>query len=308
MVARRSRSPLVTRELPSTWSPTQALWVRYRRVREWARQCYRRIDKAVADRFFPYDAEGLTGALRRLGIAPGDTVLVHSAFKCSSGFRGDPQDVIQALLDAVGSTGNLMMVSMPYSGSTYDYLWGNPVFDVRKTPSRMGILSEIFRRRRDVVRSLHPTHPVLACGERASWIVEGHERNVYPCGEGTPFAKLRELDGKTLFFDVPFYTFTFIHYIEDHIKEQLPFSLYVAEPTSTRVRDARGQELDIKTYAFSSTAVRARRPGLLRDALVAEGLLRKARIGRTSLLLVRVEDAVQLAERMVARGQHFYAV
>jgi aminoglycoside 3-N-acetyltransferase len=287
--------------------PSSAIWVQYRRIREWARQEYRRADKAIADRFFAYDREALASALRQLGVKPGDTLMVHSAFRFSSGFQGSPQDIIQALLEVLGDTGNLMMVSMPFGGSAYEYLQGNPVFDVRKTPSRMGILSEIFRRRKDVVRSLHPTHPVLACGPRASWLVEGHERCPYPCGKGTPFDKLRQLGGKTLFFDVPLNTFTFIHFIEDHIKEHLPVALYVDTPLRARVVDADGRAFTVETYAFSREAAAARSPDLLQQALERDGLVHKARIGRTALMLVEVEAALKTVERMVARGQPFYA-
>ena len=63
-------------------------------------------------------------------------------------------------------------------------------------PSRMGILSEMFRRQKDTRRSLNPAHPVLAAGPLASWFVEGHEECAYSCGPGSPFEKLIEKDAK----------------------------------------------------------------------------------------------------------------
>lgn len=278
------------------------------KAREWVRRTYRRVNLAITGRFCSYARDDLENALRRLGLSAGDTVLVHSAFKYDSGFRCEPQDMIEALLAVVGSGGHLLMVSMPYLGSTYEYLRHVKVFDVRKTPSRMGLLSEIFRRRRDVVRSVHPTHPVLVWGPRAAWLVEGHERSVYPCGPETPFGKLRQLGGKTLFLDVPFNTFTFIHYIEDHLRDRLPVPLYGPDLARVRVLDQAGSEREVATYAFSETAVRARRPNYLRDELRRAGVLRATRVGRTSLLLVAVEDAVRVAERMVAQGRYFHAV
>jgi aminoglycoside 3-N-acetyltransferase len=278
------------------------------RAREWVRRTWRRVNVAIADHVFAYGRKELEHALRRLGLSAGDTVLVHSALKYDSGFRGEPQLIIEALLAVVGASGHVMMVSIPYQGSTYEYLRHVQVFDVRKTPSRMGLLTEIFRRRKDVVRSVHPTHPVLAWGPRAAWLVEGHERSVYPCGPETPFGKLRQLGGKTLFLDVPFNTFTFIHYIEDHLKDRLPLPLYGPDLASVRVLDQAGSERQVATYTFSETAVRARRPNRLRDELRGAGLLRATRVGRSSLLLVSVEDAVTVAERMVAQGRYFHAV
>src|SRR5881397_1311983 len=44
----------------------------------------------------------------------------------------------------------------------YFYVQKNPKFDLRRTPSKVGPLTEVFRPLPSVVRSLHPTHPVAA--------------------------------------------------------------------------------------------------------------------------------------------------
>ena len=198
------------------------------------------------------------------------------------------------------------MVSTPYFCSTSDYLQKDPVFNVRKTPSRMGIISEIFRRKKGVLRSLHPTHPVLAYGKDAAWIVEGHEECVFPCGKNTPFDKFRSLNGKILFFDVPFRTFTFLHYLEDMIKDSLPFPVYTEEPFTVRVIDYNGKEFDVKTYAFSDTAVQTRKPEILKKNFLKENLLIKKRIGKTKLMIVSAEDAVLCAQKMMKNNIYFF--
>lgn len=58
-------------------------------------------------------------------------------------------------------------------------------------------------KRKDVRRSLHATHPVLAWGKDAAWIIQSHETCLHPCGKDTPFDKFRSLQGKILFFNVP---------------------------------------------------------------------------------------------------------
>jgi hypothetical protein len=92
------------------------------------------------------------------------------------------------------------------------------------------------------------------------------------------------------------------------VKDRLPLPLYGPELARVRVLDQAGGEREVATYTFSETAVRARRPNRLRDALSRAGLLRATRVGRTSLVLVAVEDAVTVAERMVAQGRYFHAV
>ena len=165
-------------------------------------------------KFLSYGADELETGLHSLGVQSGDTLMVHSSFDSFCGFRGSPKELIDVLLRVIGTSGNLLMVSLPYSSSTYAYLQNLKCFDVRKTVSHMGLISESFRRRKNVLRSFHPTHPVLACGPKAEWIVKEHDKCLYPCGPGSPFEKLAQLRGKVMFFNVPFVTITFFHYLE----------------------------------------------------------------------------------------------
>jgi aminoglycoside 3-N-acetyltransferase len=270
------------------------------------KQNYYKINRIITDCLFQYDSKGLKKALERLGIEKGDTLLVHSSYNYFNGFKENPQDIIKCLLEILGEEGNLLMVSLPYRSSSYAYLLTRPVFDVIHTPSKMGIISEIFRRREGVLRSLHPTHPVTALGKDAAWIVEGHQACLFPCGKNTPFDKFRRLKGKVLFFDVPFSTFTFIHYIEDRIKDRLPFQVYSPEPMTGKIRDYDGKEFTVDTFVFSDFAVKNRDPHMLEKCLLRENMLKKAKIGKTKLMSVQAEDAIECAKKMVEKKVYFY--
>jgi len=227
------------------------------------KKVYYRVQKFLSKYFYSYNIEQLKLTLIRLGINRGDTLLVHSSFNYFNGFQGIPQNIISCLIEIMGEEGNLMMVSMPYQSSSYEYLKKNLVFDVEKTYSKMGILTEIFRRKDGVLRSLHPTHPVLAWGKDARWIVGGHEKCSFPCGKGSPFEKFRSLNGKVLFYDVPFNRFTFIHYIEDLVKNKLPLDLYRKDPMVAKTIDSKGNESTVNCFVFSEVAVRSRKPEIL---------------------------------------------
>ena len=200
------------------------------------------------------------------------------------------------------------MVSIPYTSSTHDYLMTDPIFDIRKTPSKMGIITEIFRRRKGVLRSFHPTHPVLVFGKDAERIVEGHENCVFPCGDGSPYQKFHQMKGKVVFYDVPFRNFTFIHYLEDLIKDKLPFPLYDEHPFTVQMVDFHGQRHEIHTHAFSDKAIRYRRPEILEDRLRKCGALKKRRVGKTSLMTVAADDAVKCVYDMMNEGRSFFQV
>jgi aminoglycoside 3-N-acetyltransferase len=275
-------------------------------LRESLRRRYFRWKGSFVQAFLSYDTTRLERSLRGLGLSEGDTVLVHGAFHPHGGFKGSPGDLIEVILKVLGPGGNLLMVSMPYRTSSYEYVRSLDVFDVRRTVSKMGLVSEVFRRRAGVLRSLNPVHPVLALGPKAEWIVSGHELCEHSCGEGSPFQKLAELNGKVLFYDVPFNTFTFIHRLEHLLRDDLPFPLYREEPFEAPVIDREGRPLSVKCYVFTEQAVRRRRPEILEKELKKKGLLGVARVGNTRFLMVETSRAIECAMGMARAGVYFY--
>ncbi len=266
----------------------------------------KRWGAAFNQRFRSFGTAELSAALHSLGVREGDVIMLHSAFSRACGFRGGCDDLIEAVLDAVGPTGHVLMVSMPYRNASIDWLESGRRFDVRKTPSMMGLVSERFRRRPDVVRSLHPTHPVLAHGPRARQLVEAHSECLHPCGRGSPFHELALAGGKAVFFDVPIDTLTFFHYLEDLVSPALPFELYTRHIYEVPVIGEDGRTRVVRTHAFAREAIRRRRPERLHAALRQGGKVAERRIGAACLSCLQVLDAVECTQSMMRRGEFFY--
>jgi aminoglycoside 3-N-acetyltransferase len=170
----------------------------------------------------------------------------------------------------------------------------------------MGLISETFRGWPGVLRSLHPTHPVLAYGAKAEWIVSGHEDCPYPCGPGSPFEKLVELNGRVLFYGVSEFHFTFHHYLEDLVKNDLRFPLYESQPYSAKVIDKEGKVRCVKTYVFTKEAISRRRVSILFTELTRRGQMKRTRIGNTPLVLMNVSDTVACTKDLAHQGIYFY--
>jgi aminoglycoside 3-N-acetyltransferase len=271
------------------------------------RSLYFGLQKKLVDTFRSYGPVELRRALEDLGVRRGDTLMVHAGHSRLSGFKGRPSDVVDTLLDTVGSNGDLVMVSMAYTSSAHEYLKQRKPFDVRKTVSHMGMVSESFRRRNGVLRSMHPSNPVLAFGPRAAWIVEGHENCRHPCGAGSPFEKLAELRAKVLFLDATIYTQTFFHYLEDMVADQLDFPLFRDELVEATVIDYDGSARTVQTYTYSDEVIRRRRPDIMVAELNRLGLIRKARVGNSRILLLHTEQVVRVVRDMASRGVFFYS-
>jgi aminoglycoside 3-N-acetyltransferase len=260
--------------------------------------------KWLVNALLGYDGAKFKARLRSMGVSESDTLLVHSNFKPDSGFEGTPLDLVNALAEFVGEKGNLLMVSIPFRGAAYDYLTLNKPFHVNKTISMMGLITEMFRRRGGTLRSLHPTHPVLAFGKDAQWLVADHDRCLYPCGPGSPFDKFRQLKGKILFFDVPFGAITFFHYVEDLLKDRLPFPVYDDRLFSVNAVDSKGETRMIQSYAFNRDIPRSAEK--LEAEMLRRGKILRGRIGNSRFLLVTAEDVVSCQTAMVEAGNYPY--
>jgi aminoglycoside 3-N-acetyltransferase len=266
----------------------------------------RRIRTRVTKRLFSYGKRDLHAALRKMGVAEGDTVMVHANFEADSGFDGVPMDLIETLVDLLGKNGNLMMVSIPFRGSAYDHLQQKKTFYVKRTVSLMGLVTELFRRRHGTVRSLHPTHPVLACGKDSVWIVADHHKCVFPCGVGTPFDKLLQLKGKILFYDVGFGAITFFHYVEDLLKTKLPFAVYNDRRFEATVVDENEAKHVVHTYAFTKGVIRDTEK--VKREMVRQNKLEERKVGNSTLILVNAEDVVAVMTKLVQSGDHPYII
>src|SRR5438132_4619052 len=200
----------------------------------------KRLVRAYRRRFYPFTPTDLKRALLQLGVVPGDVLMVHSAFDHFVGFQGGPVDVIRTLQQAVGAGGTLLMPTIPFRGTAVEYALGEPVFDVRQTVSRMGLITEVFRRSPGVVRSIHPTHSVAVWGSRADAIVAAHEQAETPCGRLTPYGRLLEYDGKILLAGVPANTMTFGYFVAEELEPRLAFPVLTRAAYPLRWKDADG--------------------------------------------------------------------
>jgi aminoglycoside 3-N-acetyltransferase len=253
-----------------------------------------------------YSPGELEAALRRLGIAEGDSIVMQSAFRPTNGFTGDPRQVIDCILDILGPQGNLFMVSIPYTGSARAYLESGNPFDVRRTPSMMGMLSESFRRRTGVIRSANPLHPVLAWGPRAEWVVAGHEDLAHSCGPGSPYEKMLALNTRALLFDVGLEVLTFTHYLEHIFRDSAPVPVYTPEPMTAEIITPDGQRRSIAVYPFSTEAMRRRNFGILYDRMIDRGDVQRERVGNTELQLLALQSVIDSGALLVAEGVHIY--
>lgn len=266
-----------------------------------------RAKDIAARTVWAYGPDELIARLRQIGVTPGSTLMVHSSWLAHNGFKGKPADLVRALKRAVAEEGLLVMTSMPYHNmSSSQWLARGKPMNVLRSPSMMGLVSEVFRRSEGVRRSLSPTHPLLAWGAGAEAFIDGHELTDRPFGEASPFGRLLERDALILGFDAPFESFTYTHFVEDQLEATLPCALYEPALVDGVVIDGAGRSLICPVRVLSPEVNRLRREARLIEHLTRVGVLHGARIGNTRLRWIRARDHSCESKRLVDGGGHFF--
>lgn len=224
-----------------------------------------------------YRKKDIVRGLHTLDVQAGGIVLVHSSLSALGHVWGGARTVIEALKTTIGSQGTLVMPTHSWSQMSK----GCTTFDAVHTPSCVGRITNEFLRLPGVVRSLHPTHSVAAYGPFAERLVCDHAKASSPCGAGTPYARIMELNGQILFLGVSLHVNTCFHGIEalarlDYLLRELPEEFEVVDSKGIR----------------SKATIRRHQPGVARrfaaveELLEGRGILRRGPIGAAESRLV----------------------
>ena len=172
--------------------------------------------------------ESLVADLRNLGVREGMVLLVHASLSTIGWVTGGEQSLLEALSEAVGKTGTLVMPTQSSQLCDPAYLneaqvprawWPQvrqslPAFDAARTPTRtMGALAELFRSQPDTLRSSHPHRSFAASGPDARRVVRTHDLDS-PVGERSPLKSMVELEGWVLLLGVGHKKSTTLHLAE----------------------------------------------------------------------------------------------
>ena len=235
---------------------------------------------------------GLTG----LGLKKGDIVGVHSSLSSFGHVEGGADTVIEALLETVGERGNVVMSTHSanlsedkrtpeMSALGISWLFKILPYDPDKTPVTTGIIPETFRKRKGVVRGLHPSLSIAASGPKAQVLSEGWHR-------------LLELDGYILLIGVGLDRCTAMHLAEKRVqfpdrilKKITPPKWFVEQYPENE------WEWDIGPYPNFAK---------LTQPCIERGIMKTVEIGEATLRLVKLRELIDLYVECLERNPDLF--
>ena len=152
--------------------------------------------------------------LESLGVQRGSLLFVHSSLSALGRVEGGADAVADALLEALGPNGTLVVPAFTYADphdypDSIDPAW---IFDPASTRSGMGAVTNAVRTRNGALRSIHLWHSVAAVGPLAQTVVTADGKAwASAWDETSPMAWVFDNGGFILLLGVPYQNLTAVH-------------------------------------------------------------------------------------------------
>ena len=227
------------------------------------------------------DRQSVAGQLRALGVREGAVLVVHTSYRAVRPVLGGPATLVDALRDAVGAQGTVVMPS-----------WGDDEdvpFDPMSTPvsPTLGVTAELFRHLPGARRSDHP-FAFAAVGPAAAAVVADPFPGP-PHGPASPIGRVHELDGQVLLLGVGHDANTAIH-----LAEALAGAPYNVPKHCTVLEHGRPVRVE-----YTETDHCCERFALVDGWLRERGLQREGPVGSATARLAAARDIVTVVRRRV---------
>ena len=232
--------------------------------------------------------EDIVRGLQDLGVCQGMALEVHSALSSLGWVEGGAAAVIEALIEAIGPEGTLIMSAYPVSPAlpvtqaetARGITWKVRILEDPNERTGLGLIVDTFRQRPDVILG-QGLHRVCAWGCDAVQHAQGQYRH------------LVEIDGWTLLIGVGVDRISSLHLAEEN--PGLPADLRrIFEPPADLLRDYPPDRWDIGYSSGKPEEVCEDAWGKVWQEADRRGLIRKDQIGQSACALFKTRALLQI--------------
>ena len=177
-------------------------------------------------------------------------VMVHSGLRYIGGRAARPKELVEHLINRLGEDGCLLMPTFQNDRPLEAYIYSDPLYDPRTTPSHTGGLTQILMSDFESRRSYHPWLAVSALGNNMLEYVREHHLSLKPHDERSPFYKLMQNPkGYILLLGVGHQNNASLYVLESlRYPDRYPYKVFLDEPVTMRYLDYEGIEHKMQTY------------------------------------------------------------
>lgn len=242
----------------------------------------------------------LIDGFQRVGLKPGNVVLVHSAMRTVGRIEAGADTVVDALLEVIGPGGTLVAPTFTFAHEAEK----NPIIDPALDRSEMGAITEATRKRPQARRSVAYRHSFAAIGRHAEKFAQV-DPALSAFDPGSAFGVMLDLDARILLLGVTYSSSTSHHFAE--LVCDVPYREII--PRQTRVRRPDGTLIDqamIDYQPMSYTGARGPDFNRLGAMLEKRGLVGKTFIGNAAARLFPMRGLIDLAQAEAATDHNIF--
>lgn len=156
-----------------------------------------------------------------MGMRSGSVICIHSSMKEFYNYKGTVTEIIDKILEVIGTEGTLIMPAFPKKELSEKEGY---IFDLEKDPTGAGFLAEVFRKYPGVVRSANVQHSICAIGKYAEYLIKDHTKDHDCWGKLSPWYRMCELDAIVFNLGMPRnYIGTIHHCVESSLYNEFTY-------------------------------------------------------------------------------------
>lgn len=230
-------------------------------------------------------AEDLLRGFGEIAVRQSDVLFFHSSLKSFGPVDQGADTVIDSALAAVGPEGTVVVPTFvqKVDGERASYRTREHAWNIETSPSDVGYVTEVFRKRPEAVRSDHCCESLAAIGAEAEAAMSGHRYaegrpspwNEKSFGHGSPWDWMVDRNSAYLLMGVGFEVCSFFHYNQ---------ALWVESKYA-------GQHDGLMWPGFDFA--------VMGERLKSAGFVRQTSVGRSIWLCFRVAPCVELVRQVL---------